>query len=71
MATSSTRSRPRKNSEPATAPIISHADHLLALHAREQGKTVMYKHDAWGHLETRFVRTANVPVWEAKGFRTR
>lgn len=71
MATSSTRSRSRKSSETVTTPPVSHADHLLALQAREQGKTVMYKHDAWGHLETRFVRTANVAVWEAKGFHTR
>lgn len=70
MSTTSKRPRPRKPSEPASAPLVSHADHLIALHAREQGKTVMYKHDAWGHLETRFVRTANVSVWEAKGFRT-
>lgn len=38
------------------------------LQAREQGKTVMYKQDAWGHIETRFVRTQNVKAWEAKGF---
>ncbi|WP_262908585.1 hypothetical protein [Hymenobacter translucens] len=40
----------------------------MASHVREAGKTVMYKHDAWGHLETRFVRTSNVKAWEAKGF---
>jgi hypothetical protein len=50
---------------------MSHADNLLSLHTREQGKTVMYKQDAWGHVETRFVRTQNVPVWEAKGFTAR
>lgn len=38
------------------------------MHTREQGKTVMYKQDAWGHIETRFVRTHNVKAWEAKGF---
>ncbi|GAB3243731.1 hypothetical protein GCM10027346_40790 [Hymenobacter seoulensis] len=41
---------------------------MQSLHAREEGKTVMYKQDAWGHIETRFVRTQNVKVWEAKGF---
>ena len=41
---------------------------MEALNAREQGKVIMYKQDAWGHVETRFVRTQNVKVWEAKGF---
>lgn len=65
MSTSVKRSR--KASEEAV-PAISHADQLLALHQREAGKTVMYRHDAWGHMETRFVRTQNVAAWEAKGF---
>ncbi|HEX8349435.1 MAG TPA: hypothetical protein VF598_05720 [Hymenobacter sp.] len=38
------------------------------LQMREQGKTVMYKQDAWGHIETRFVRTQNVKAWQEKGF---
>ena len=67
MSTSPKRPRPRKPSEVA-APIVSHADQLVALHQREEGKTVMYKQDAWGHIETRFVRTQNVKAWEAKGF---
>jgi hypothetical protein len=48
--------------------MLSHAEHMQALQAREQGKTVMYKQDAWGHIETRFVRTQNVKAWEEKGF---
>ncbi|RPD45844.1 hypothetical protein DNI29_16985 [Hymenobacter sediminis] len=64
---SSSSKRPRKASEEAV-PALSHADQLQALHQREAGKTVMYKHDAWGHMETRFVRTQNVAAWEAKGF---
>lgn len=67
MSTPAKRSRPRKSSEEA-APAISHADQLLALQSREEGKTVMYKQDAWGHIETRFVRTQNVKAWEEKGF---
>lgn len=68
MSTSVKRPRARKSPETAAPAAISHADHLLALHTREQGKTVMYKQDAWGHIETRFVRTQNVKVWEEKGF---
>ncbi|GAB2959781.1 hypothetical protein GCM10027048_28950 [Hymenobacter coalescens] len=41
---------------------------MAALQSREQGKTVMYKQDAWGHIETRFVRPQNVKAWQAKGF---
>lgn len=41
---------------------------MQLLQEREAGKTVMYRHDAWGHMETRFVRTQNVAAWEAKGF---
>ncbi|QDA58970.1 hypothetical protein [Hymenobacter jejuensis] len=67
MSTSVKRPRPRKSAEPA-APAISHADQLIALQSREEGKTVMYKQDAWGHIETRFVRTQNVKAWEEKGF---
>ena len=71
MSTTVKRPRARKPLESANLPVLSHADHLVALHTREQGKTVMYKQDAWGHIETRFVRTQNVPVWEAKGFTVR
>ena len=67
MATTNKRPRPVKVSEP-TLPPPSHADHMATLHAREEGKTVMYKQDAWGHIETRFVRSQNVKIWEAKGF---
>jgi hypothetical protein len=67
MSTPVKRPRARKPVETAAAN-ISHADNLVALHEREQGKTVMYKQDAWGHIETRFVRNQNVPTWEAKGF---
>lgn len=67
MSTPVKRPRPRKSSEVA-APIVSHADQLVALHLREEGKVVMYKQDAWGHIETRFVRAQNVKVWEEKGF---
>ncbi|WP_155832947.1 hypothetical protein [Hymenobacter swuensis] len=59
--------RPRKASEEA-GPALSHAEQLQAMQQREAGKTVMYRHDAWGHMETRFVRTQNVAAWEAKGF---
>ncbi|WP_303310991.1 hypothetical protein [Hymenobacter sp. BT730] len=62
------RIRKRKPQESAPVTVLSHAEHLQVLHAREQGKTVMYKQDAWGHIETRFVRTHNVAAWEAKGF---
>lgn len=65
-ATKSTK-RPRKVSE-ESAPALSHAEQLQVMHEREAGKTVMYRHDAWGHMETRFVRTQNVAAWEAKGF---
>jgi hypothetical protein len=41
---------------------------MQMLQQREQGKTVMYKQDAWGHIETRFVRLQNVKVWQDKGF---
>lgn len=68
MSTSAKRPRARKAPESAAAPTISHADNMIALNVREQGKTVMYKQDAWGHIETRFVRTQNVKVWEEKGF---
>ena len=67
MSTPIKRPRPRKAID-SVAPIISHADQLVALQTREEGKTVMYKQDAWGHIETRFVRTQNVQVGEAKGF---
>ncbi|MBG8554749.1 MULTISPECIES: hypothetical protein [Hymenobacter] len=63
----SKRPRPRKAPETA-APTLSHAEQLQALHTREEGKTVMYKQDAWGHIETRFVRSQNVKAWEEKGF---
>lgn len=29
---------------------------------------MMSRQDAWGHIETRFVRPQNVKTWEAKGF---
>jgi hypothetical protein len=67
MSTSVKRPRNRKVSEVVAEP-ISHADLLAALYIREEGKTVMYKHDAWGHLETRFVRPQNIKVWQEKGF---
>lgn len=62
------RSRSGKSAEPAPAVTLSHAEHMQVLQSREQGKTVMYKQDAWGHIETRFVRTQNVKAWEAKGY---
>ncbi|MCB2379045.1 hypothetical protein LGH70_15700 [Hymenobacter sp. BT635] len=71
MSTPTKRPRVRKPAEAAPLPAVSHADSLLALHEREEGKTVMYKQDAWGHIETRFVRTQNVAAWEAKGFTAR
>jgi hypothetical protein len=67
MSTTVKRPRPRRPSEEAV-PVLSHAEQLHALHKREEGKTVMYKQDAWGHIETRFVRTQNVKAWEEKGF---
>jgi hypothetical protein len=67
MVTPVKRTRHRKASEVVAEP-ISHADLLAALYSREEGKTVMYKHDAWGHLETRFVRTQNIKAWLDKGF---
>ncbi|GAA3953102.1 hypothetical protein [Hymenobacter algoricola] len=70
MSTSVKRTRTRKVSETAAAP-VSHAEQLVALYSREEGKTVMYRHDAWGHLETRFVRTQNVKIWQEKGFLVR
>ncbi|MET4108374.1 hypothetical protein [Hymenobacter sp. UYP22] len=65
MSTSS--KRPRKVSE-EVGPTLSHAEQIQAMNEREAGKTVMYRHDAWGHMETRFVRTQNVAAWQAKGF---
>jgi stringent starvation protein B len=70
MSTPSKRPRARKAAEAVVVP-VSHADQLVALHSREEGKTVMYKQDAWGHIETRFVRTQNVKAWEDKGFSVR
>ncbi|KAA9327154.1 hypothetical protein F0P96_18125 [Hymenobacter busanensis] len=67
MSTPTKRSR-AKSAEPATPVFVSHAEQMASLQAREQGKTVMYKQDAWGHIETRFVRTQNVKIWEEKGF---
>ena len=67
---STSTKRPRKASETA-APALSYADQLSAMRQREAGKTVMFRHDAWGHMETRYVRTQNVAVWEAKGFMQR
>ena len=60
--------RSRKPVESSAPKYASHGAQMEALNAREQGKTVMYKQDAWGHIETRFVRTQNVKVWEEKGF---
>ncbi|TGE20847.1 hypothetical protein E5K02_25345 [Hymenobacter metallicola] len=57
----------RKPAEPLAQPLSS-AEQREALQAREVGKTVMYQIDAWGHVETRFVRSQNVATWEAKGF---
>jgi len=67
MSDSPKRPRVRKPAE-APAPSLSPAEHLVALHAREAGKTIMYHVDAWGHVETRFVRSQNVDAWLAKGF---
>lgn len=67
MSNSTKRSRGRKSVEPLTQPLSS-AEYREALQAREAGKTVMYQIDAWGHVETRFVRTQNVATWQAKGF---
>lgn len=67
MSDSTKRARVRKPAESSTAS-LSPAEHLAALHAREVGKTIMYQVDAWGHVETRFVRTQNVAAWLAKGF---
>jgi len=67
MSDSTKRARVRKPAE-APAPALSTAEHLAALHAREAGKTIMYHVDAWGHVETRFVRSQNVDAWLAKGF---
>ena len=68
MTTSPKRTSKRKTTEPTTASPVSHAAHMELLQMREQGKTVMYKQDAWGHIETRFVRTQNVKAWQEKGF---
>jgi len=67
MSDSTKRARVRKPVE-APAPPLSPAEHLAALQVREAGKTIMYHVDAWGHVETRFVRPQNVAVWQAKGF---
>ncbi|TGE15321.1 hypothetical protein [Hymenobacter elongatus] len=67
MSTSVKRSRSPKSAERAV-PVISYAEQLVASHTREEGKTIMYKQDAWGHIETRFVRSQNVKAWEEKGF---
>ncbi|UOQ71591.1 hypothetical protein [Hymenobacter cellulosilyticus] len=67
MSESAKRTRVRKPAE-SLAPPLSSAEQRDALQAREAGKTVMYQIDAWGHIETRFVRTQNVAAWEAKGF---
>ncbi len=60
--------RSRKSAEASPTKYASHGAQMEALNAREQGKVVMYKQDAWGHVETRFVRVQNVKAWEAKGF---
>ncbi|OUJ73436.1 hypothetical protein [Hymenobacter crusticola] len=67
MSDSTKRARVRKPAESPTPP-QSPAEHLAALQAREMGKTIMYQVDAWGHVETRFVRSQNVAAWQAKGF---
>ncbi|MBC6698426.1 hypothetical protein [Hymenobacter sp. BT190] len=67
MSDSPKRPRVRKPAEPLTQPLSS-AEYREALQARETGKTVMYQIDAWGHVETRFVRPQNVAAWQAKGF---
>ena len=66
--TTPTKRPSRKSSESSAPKYASHSAQMEALNAREQGKVLMYKQDAWGHIETRFVRTQNVKVWEAKGF---
>ena len=68
MSTSTKRPRAKKPAETPAAPAVPHAEHMATLQAREQGKTVMYKQDAWGHIETRFVCSQNVEAWQAKGF---
>jgi hypothetical protein len=68
MSTSAKRPRAGKNTEAATPSPVSHAVHMESLQIREQGKTVMYKQDAWGHIETRFVRPQNVQAWQEKGY---
>jgi len=67
MSDSTKRTRVRKPAE-APAAALSPAEHLLAVQTREAGKTIMYQVDAWGHVETRFVRPQNVAAWLAKGF---
>ncbi len=67
MSTTPKRSG-RKPAESSAPKYASHGAQMEALNAREQGKVLMYKQDAWGHVETRFVRPQNVKVWEAKGF---
>ncbi|GGF15378.1 hypothetical protein [Hymenobacter cavernae] len=71
MSDTTKRARTRKTVEATPAPVLSHAEHMAALQAREAGKVVMYQQDAWGHIETRFVRAQNVKAWEAKGFLVR
>jgi hypothetical protein len=66
--TPQTKRPSRKAAEPTATKYASHSAQMAALNAREQGKVVMYKQDAWGHVETRFVRVQNVKIWEAKGF---
>lgn len=68
MSSSNKRPRGAKPAETAPSVTLSHAEHMQVLQTREQGKTVMYKQDAWGHIETRFVRSQNVKAWEAKGY---
>jgi hypothetical protein len=69
MADSPKRTRARKPAESSVlSPPLSPAEHLAALQVREAGKTIMYQVDAWGHVETRFVRPQNVASWLAKGF---
>jgi len=67
MSDSTKRARVRQPVVPLAQPLSS-AQQREALQAREAGKTVMYQVDAWGHVETRFVRTQNVAAWQAKGF---
>ncbi len=68
MTAPTKRSAKRKSVETPSNSFVSHAAQMEALNNREQGKTVMYKQDAWGHVETRFVRSQNVEAWKEKGF---